>query len=372
MNSQLKFFGISTSLLNLSYSVGHLFSVLYIYIFFGNSLGLAIGGLAFVSLVHLLTVLSLGKLMGKIGVRTTLIISTIIFFLSFIPLYYINQNNAYLNYGISLFLLGIAKGMYYLPYHYYVLNLTEEKNRGMQYGKFIAVSALFSIFSPFIGGYITSNFGIQGIAVFSAIVFAFSIIPLSRIENLKFNVTIDLIKLLRQPNIKKTLNMNILNNLQNQISFWEIYVFILLDKKYLEFGLLFVIINIIGFIAMPLLGHLFDNKDKKKIFKVDGVITGLIWIIRYFAYNPLTVVISDSLYKINNSIKDTNHNLLNFDLFTRDESNLSIDEKIILREVYINLIIMISIPILLLLVSVFGIKVVFLIAAFFSFLFTLI
>lgn len=372
MNSQLKFFGISTSLFDLAYAIGRLFSVLYIYIFFGNSLVLAIGGLAFVSLVHLVTVLIFGKLMGKIGVRTTLIISTVIFFLSFIPLYTIDDSNAYLNYGISLLLFGIARGLYYLPYHFFVLKLTEENSRGAQYGKFLAICAFFSIFAPFIGGYVTNNFGIQGIAVFSGIVFALSIIPLSKIENLKFNVTIDLIKLLRLPNIKKTLNMNIFINLQNQTYFWEIFVFLLLNKDYIEFGLLFVIINIIGFIAAPILGRFLDHKDKKKIFKIDGIFTGFIWIIRFFAYNPLTVVISDSLYKINNSVKDTNFNLLNYDLLTRDDDNLSIDEKIILREVYLNLLIVISIPIFLLLVGIFDIRIVFLIAAIFSFLFTLI
>ena len=371
MNSQLKFFGVSTSLFDLAYNIGKLFSILYIYIFFGNSLVLAIGGLAFVSLVHLITVLLVGKTVGKIGVRTTLIISTVIFFLSFVPLYTINESNAFPNYVISLLLFGVARGLYFLPYHFYVLKFTEEGTRGAQYGKFIAICAFFSIFAPFIGGYITSNFGIQGIAIFSAVVFALSIIPLSKIENLKFNVTVNLIKLLGLPNIKKTLNMNIFINLQNQTSFWEIFVFLLLSKNYIEFGILFVIINIIGFIAAPILGRIFDHKDRKKIFKIDGIFTGIIWIIRFFAYNPLTVVISDSLYQINNSIKDTNFNLINYDLLTRGDDSLSLDEKIILREVYLNLMIVISIPILLFLVSLFDIRVVFLISAIFSFLFTL-
>jgi MFS family permease len=263
MNSQLKFFGISTSLFNFSYSIGKLFSVLYIYIFFGNSLVLAIGGLVLISLVHLFTTLLLGKLMGKIGVRTTLIISTIFFFLSFIPLYSIDKSNSYINYGLSLLLFGIARGMYFLPYHFFVLKLTEDKNRGSQYGKFLAICAFLSIFTPFIGGYTINAFGIQGIAVLSGLTFALSIIPLSKIENLKFNVTISLIKLLRLPNIKQSLNMNIFVNIQNQVYFWEIYVFLLLDKKYLDFGLLFALINAIGFVIAPLLGRFFDHKDKK-------------------------------------------------------------------------------------------------------------
>ena len=372
MNSQLKFFGLSTSLFDLAYSVGKLFSVLYFYIFFGNSLVIAIGGLAFVSMIHLITILLLGKSMGKIGVRTTLIISSIVFFLSFIPLYSINQSNSYLNYAISLFLFGVARGLYFLPYHYYVLKLTEEKNRGAQYGKFLAICAFFSIFSPFIGGYVTNTFGIQGIAIFSGIVFAFSILPLLKIENLKFDVTINLFKLIKLPNIRKSINIDLFINIQNQITFWEIYVFLLLDKQYMEFGLLFTLINIIGFVVAPLLGKLFDHNNRKRIYRIDGIFTGLIWIARYFAYNPLTVVISDSLYKINNSIKDTNFNLLNYDLITRDDDTLSLDEKIILREVYLNLLVIISVPILLLLVGIFDIKVVFIIAALFSFLFTIV
>jgi hypothetical protein len=166
--------------------------------------------------------------------------------------------------------------------------------------------------------------------------------------------------------------MNIFVNLQNQIVFWEIFVFLLLDKQYLEFGLLFTIINIIGFIATPILGKLLDHNNKKRVFRIDGIFTGIIWIIRFFAYNPITVVVSDSLYKINNSIKDTNFNLLNYDLITRDDDNLSIDEKIILREIYLNILMIISIPILLIIVGIFDIKIVFLIAALFSFLFTLI
>jgi len=371
MNKHLKFFGLSTSFFNLAYDIGKVFSVLYIYIFFGNSINIAIGGLVIISIFHLLTILFLGKTMGKIGVRTTLIFSTILFFLSFIPLYSIDDGNKFLNYGISLVLFGIARGMYFLPYHYYVLKFTKDKNRGGDYGKFLAICTFFTIFSPFIGGYTTNTFGIQGVALLSAIVFILSLIPLSRIENLKFNVTINLLKLVKLPNFKKSFSIDFLLNIQNQVSFWSIYVFIILDKNYLDFGILFTVINVIVFVAVPLLAKLFDHKNKKRIFRIDGIFTGIIWIIRYFSTTPLFVLISDSLYKINNSVKDTNFNLINYDLLKREDDDLNIDEKIILRECYLNIIIIISIPILLILVHFFGINVVFLIAALASFLFTL-
>lgn len=371
MNKHLKYFGISTSFFNLAYDIGKVFSVLYIFIFFDNSINIAIGGLIIISVFHLLTILIMGKTMGRIGVRTTLIISTIIFFLSFLPLYNINEYNKYFNYGLSLILFGIARGMYFLPYHYYVLKFTKEKNRGGDYGKFLAICTFFTIFSPFIGGFITNSFGIQGVAVISVIVFILSLIPLSKIENLKFNVTINLIKLIKLPNFKKSFNLDFLINIQNQVSFWSIYVFLILDKKYLNFGILFTVINVIVFLAVPLLAKLFDHRNKKKIFRIDGIFTGLIWILRYFSTTPLFVLVSDSLYKINNSVKDTNYNLINYDLLKRENDDLNIDEKIILRECYLNIIIIISIPILLILVHFFGINIVFLIAALASFLFTL-
>lgn len=371
MNKHLKFFGLSTSFFNLAYDIGKVFSVLYIYIFFGNSITIAIGGLVLVSIFHLLTILIFGKTMGKIGVRTTLIISTIVFFLSFLPLYSINDANKFLNYGISLVLFGIARGMYFLPYHYYVLKYTEDKHRGGEYGKFLAICTFFTIFSPFIGGFITNTFGIQGIAVLSAVVFILSLIPLSKIENLKFNVTINLFKLIKLPNFKKSFDIDFLLNIQNQVSFWSIYVFLILDKKYLNYGILFTVVNVIVYLAVPLLAKLLDHKNKKKVFRIDGIFTGFIWILKYFSNTPLFVLVSDSLYKINNSVKDTNFNLINYDLLKRENDDLNIDEKIILRECYLNVIVIVSIPILLLLVHFFGINVVFLVAALASFLFTL-
>ena len=329
-------------------------------------------GVLGIYIVYIFSLSLFAQTIGKIGTRKSLYLSSILFFIAVIPLFTINNENRFLNYFIWILISGIAKSFYFVPYHYSMVKLTEEKNKGNQYSQFLLLSVLATLITPFFGGVLATTFGVKAIALVSGLIFASSIISLNGVPNYKFSFVTSVFKIIKQKGFLKNIKMSLLYQIQNQESFWQIYVFLLLNKNFFDFGMIFTIVNILGFLITQVLGKFLDHKNKLKILKLDGIVNGIIWFLRFLVSNALGVVLADSLFKINSFIKDETYYLIHYDLLNRETDELTLDEKIILRELVIAIFSALSIPLLLIIANIFNIQTVFIVAAIASILFTII
>ena len=363
MDKKLFSFSISNSLFDLAYNVGKIFSFLFFYQIFGNSLAYAIGGWVAVIFLHTFFVLISSQFMGKIGIRVSLIIATMLFFFSFLAIIFMDRSNPFPYYVAWIILYAMARSVYYIPFHLYMIHLTKSASRGEQTSKVLAIAVLLSLFVPLIGGTISSTFGLQGIAVFSAIVFLMSIIPLFNIPNYKFTFSGRLWQIFKAPPNQKEFKLLVANDLQNKEHFWQIYCFIILGGSFLNFGILFSIINVLSFGILWVSGRFLDHRNLKKVLHIDAIITTLVWIFRMFVYNPITIAIADTCYSLVSTSRNQVTSSIDYQLITHENTMQLLDERLVAKEVYWNLFAGTLTLISLLLAIFIDIKIVFVIAA---------
>lgn len=363
MNKQFFNFTISNALFDLAYSVGKVFGILYFYILFNNSLIAAIGGWVAVLFCQSFFLWCVAKFLGRLGSRYSLIIAVFLFFLSFVCVALIDKSNPLPIYLVWILLFSLARAFYFVPYNFFIMHFTDNGKRGEQIGKLGAVCLLFSMLAPLIGGSLSNSWGLVGISLFSGAIFLLSIIPLLKLPNYRFTYTGKLFNILKLPATRKELKLMFSNDLQNKDSFWQIFVFIMVSGSFLNFGVLFTIVNIISLGMLWLLGKFLDHGNRKKILRYDGVITAGVWIFKALTTTPIMAGISDSIYQLISNSRDQVVGVIDYDLINRYDQEALIDEKLIARDISLTIFSGITNIIGLLLALYFGLRAVFVLAA---------
>lgn len=369
---QFRKFNVSNSLFDLAYNLSRIFGVLYIYLLSGNSLLIAIGSLGLIGLLDAILLSGLSKFIGKIGVRTSLIIATILYFCSALVMLPMNAENLKVTISLWILFSSLAKAFYYVAYHYYVLQLTQQGLRGKGISYLYGLSTLMGIIPPFLGGILSSKFGLPGLAIVSGGFFLLSILPLLSIENYKFTYTGKLLKILDLRSMKKEYKLSLMFQVQNQEGFWQIYVFMLLNANFVSFGELFTLVYIISAVISFLLGRFIDHHNRLKILRIDGVFQSIGWLLRLAAKTPVGVLIADIYMKLSGQVLGQTLATISYDLITNTNEDQILDEKIIAREIALNTSLFITAMFSILIATIFGYQGVFVMAIVVSLLFSLI
>jgi len=374
VKEQFNKFNLSSSLFDFAYALSRIFGVLYIYLISGHSMVMAIGSLGLMGLLDAFLLSFLSKPIGKMGVRTSLIIATILYFLSSLALFPMTVANFPTTISIWIITSSFAKAFYYIAYHYYVLKLTQQGIRGKEISYIFALSTLLGIIPPYLGAILSDKFGLPGLAIVSAGFFLLSIIPLLSIENFKFTYTGKILKILDIHSIKKEFRLSLIYQVQNQESFWQIYVFILLGSSFISFGELFTLTYLISMVITFILGRFLDHHNRMKVLKIDGVFQSIGWLLRFAAQTPLGLIVADIYMKLSNQVLGQTLTTVTYDLLTYKNKNEDqiLDEKIVAREIALNTSLFITAVVSVVTFTLFSFQGVFVLAIIASVVFSLI
>ena len=371
MNSGFKYFTLSYAFFRLGFDLMGLFGAISFYVIFDHSLAHAFGIYALIYLLTTILILPVLKLSEKLGTRNAIIIATFLFALSFFPLSQLPTKRVEF---IALWVIisSLARALYWVPMHYYMSNLTEEKKRGSQIGLLYAIVILFSIVAPFIGGYTTEYFGITGLAIAMGIFYLISLIPLFKIPNYRFQFTGNFLRIIFSRDILKIVKVIGVNELQAKETVWSLFVFLLLGSSFIYFGNVATIVALISVIASLVIGRFLDHNNRLRVLKYDSLINSCLWLIRSVIYTVGGIIFVDSSFKINMQVRNQAVDTISYDLLAKKNQEELLDEKIVARELWVNLLIALNFTLSLLLVSFFGFQFVFVFAALSSLLFWLI
>lgn len=354
MNKQLFAFSINRALFELAFNIGSVFGIVFLYSLFDNSITAALGNLAVSNILYGLFITIFTKQLGKIGVRNSMIIGILIFAISFLVLGSINEGNKVVFFLIWLILFSIARAFYNIPFHYFIIKFTEAKHRGDSLGKFRAISILFSMIMPLLGGLISNTWGLTGMAFFAAIVFFASILPLLSLPNFKYTFTGYSLNLLKLKSTRRELKLLLINDGQNKEQFWNLYVFIILQGSFINFGILLSVVNVLSFAFSWTFGKFIDKWNRLKILKVDGIITSIVWFSRLLITNPVAVTINNTINQLTKDSRTQVITVIDYDLINRTGKENLLEEKLFVRELVSNLISGVIIAVLVLLAIFVG------------------
>lgn len=238
----------------------------------------------------------------KYSVSTLMILSSIIFSITYIYLSQINKNLT------SLIILSILYSSYLMFYwlgrHTYGLSIIEDKKTTDNVSLYNIFTILGGLFSPFIGSYIIEKTSTLTLSTIVLVLMIISIIPLTKIKKIKLNPNTQIKHI-----IKSFPKTNYIFNTLDQLRYilytvLPLWIYINIKSKYSYIGILNIITGLGSIIYIYLLSKKMD-KNKKDYLSLSLLIMGIIYFLKITITSNLAYLIITLLEGITKSSLDT-------------------------------------------------------------------
>jgi len=238
----------------------------------------------------------------KYSVSTLMILSSIIFSITYIYLSQINKNLT------SLIILSILYSSYLMFYwlgrHMYGLSIIEDKKTTDNVSLYNIFTILGGLFSPFIGSYIIEKTSTLTLSTIVLVLMIISIIPLTKIKKLKLNSNTQIKHI-----IKSFPKTNYIFNTLDQLRYilytvLPLWIYINIKSKYSYIGILNIITGLGSIIYIYLLSKKMD-KNKKDYLSLSLLIMGIIYFLKITITSNLAYLIITLFEGITKSSLDT-------------------------------------------------------------------
>lgn len=238
----------------------------------------------------------------KYSVSTLMILSSIIFSITYIYLSQINRNLT------SLIILSILYSSYLMFYwlgrHTYGLSIIEDKKTTDNVSLYNIFTILGGLFSPFIGSYIIEKTSTLTLSTIVLVLMIISIIPLTKIKKIKLNPNTQIKHI-----IKSFPKTNYIFNTLDQLRYilytvLPLWIYINIKSKYSYIGILNIITGLGSIIYIYLLSKKMD-KNKKDYLSLSLLIMGIIYLLKITITSNLAYLIITLLEGITKSSLDT-------------------------------------------------------------------
>ena len=373
-----KNFFLLTILYNIN-SIGSIlvlgFGIIFFYLNFYRSLWLAVMPFITIHFLYVLLMPISTVIIGKLGTKSSLIISSIAFTLSMLPLTYFGNTQQLPLLIIWLFLYLIGK-LFYHPCTIIIQGkYTSHQHRGFAFSLKQISLITIAILTPLVGGLISQSYGLTGLALLCGACYLTTLIPVIYMDNLHFQVNLKkLFGLIKNPQIHKLAKINLLYELQNiTYVLWPLFIFLIIKENFTKLGIFFSLVAFVSIILIFLSGLIMDRQTNRiNLMRYSFLGVAFAWILKVFAQHPVALAFSDMIHQLFIRLSDNVHEVVNFDLLTDHLSSSSWDETLIIREVLWNLSIVFSYLITVLIITQLGFQSAFLFAALISLAFLLI
>lgn len=238
----------------------------------------------------------------KYSVSTLMILSSIIFSITYIYLSQINRNLT------SLIILSILYSSYLMFYwlgrHAYGLSIIEDKKTTDNVSLYNIFTILGGLFSPFIGSYIIEKTSTLTLSTIVLVLMIISIIPLTKIKKIKLNPNTQIKHI-----IKSFPKTNYIFNTLDQLRYilytvLPLWIYINIKSKYSYIGILNIITGLGSIIYIYLLSKKMD-KNKKDYLSLSLLIMGIIYFLKITITSNLAYLIITLFEGITKSSLDT-------------------------------------------------------------------
>lgn len=238
----------------------------------------------------------------KYSVSTLMILSSIIFSITYIYLSQINKNLT------SLIILSILYSSYLMFYwlgrHTYGLSIIEDKKTTDNVSLYNIFTILGGLFSPFIGSYIIEKTSTLTLSTIVLVLMIISIIPLTKIKKIKLNPNTQIKHI-----IKSFPKTNYIFNTLDQLRYilytvLPLWIYINIKSKYSYIGILNIITGLGSIIYIYLLSKNMD-KNKKDYLSLSLLIMGIIYLLKITITSNLAYLIITLFEGITKSSLDT-------------------------------------------------------------------
>ena len=315
---------------------------------------------AIVNITHALFVFPSIKISVKYGFKHSILFSIPLLILFYMLLFMVKLWNLPL-YLLAI-LFGVSNSLFWMGYHVDFSFFSNMKWRGREIGTAQAVSLIFTVLGPLVGGIILSSFGFKVLFLLVALMLLFSSLPLFFSEDIKgFDIKIK--DLWGESKFRDIISL-VSRGAETGISMviWPIFVFFYILNNYFYLGAVSSLFTFFTLFSIIFVAKISD-RCRRLTLRIGAVMNSIVWVLRTFIRTMLQVVFIDSFYGITQTFIKIPFDALSYD---KAESSNTIG-FIALREIMIQ----IGRTLVYLIASFIPIKESFLIGAFASLLYFL-
>ena len=281
------------------------------------------------SLVHALFSMPAAKIVSKLGVKHSILIS-VPFLIIFLLLLYSLEDFRWPLPLLSVF-VGVGTSLFWLSYHVDFAKFSDRKNRGKQIGFSKIAMSLFSVLGPIVGAVILTFEGFKFLFIITSVLLIGSVVPLFLSREIHEPASFSLKGFFKGQKIKDVLSY-FGHGIENKIGMivWPLFIFIfILGEKYISLGLVSSLALGVGLISTFLTGK-FTDTFRKVMLKFGSVFNALVWVVKSFIVTPFQLFVTEAFYGASQTAMH-----IPFDAMTYDKAKKRhIIKTILEREMY--------------------------------------
>lgn len=314
-----------------------IFVPIYLYIFFDNSLSLVFLFLGIRYLFFGLFAPMGAKIISKIGIKHSILLSTPLIFLYYVGLWHIELLGSTGAFALAV-LSGISSALYWSAYHIFFTRFSDKGKRGREMGYRSVILHLAAAVSPFVGGFIIANYGFATLFIIVLSFLFASVIPLFLSKEVHEDYSDSygrVFKMMRMKKYRKAVLALASQGIDTGIEAyaWPLFLFIL-AINFESLGAIASGSFIISMIFVYYVGKKSDEVGSEKLLSIGAVLNSLFWPIKMFVKAPLDAFLAHTLHGFGRSSAGLPFVAMVYEW--AGESHKMRDRIIVLRETTLN------------------------------------
>lgn len=256
-----------------------------------QALGIASLLIALIFLVQALSTAPALWLINKKGLRFSVFWGNI-FLIGFFFILYLSRYDPIFLVVAAIF-AGLQIGLYWMAFHIYFTELTDDKKQGEEVAFSVSFSAIASIGGPAFGGLIINYAGFGAAFLAMTVLIILASVPLKNLPKTKDIVKVDILKvvfaLAPRKEAKSYLALfgaGVIDSVSANL--WPLYVFSILSG-FVGVGFMGSIVAFFSTMTTVLVGYLIDKFGAKKIISILSSLDSIAWVIKLLVTTPFQV-----------------------------------------------------------------------------------
>ena len=325
-----------TAIHSLALSMVFIFEPIYLYLYFSRDISKTLLYFSAVSLIFGLLSPFAGKIITKIGVKHSMLVSVPFLFLYYLGLWQIEFLGNF--FFVLIPVLIIHNLFYWTAFHIDFARFSEKGKRGKQLSYLHTVAAIASALSPFVGGIILIKMGYPVLFGIVLGLLFFSVFPLFFSKEVHERYTDSFQKAFGEVFHKKYIFKAIAFLAEGSeqsilIFIWPVFLYIL-AISYSSIGLISSVSLFAGLIFALYLGKVTDKMSHARLLIIGSWMNALTWPVRMFVATPLDVTLVNTLNAVTRITAHMPFGVLFYDWVGRKDANR--DRFVIFREMTHN------------------------------------
>jgi MFS family permease len=329
---------ITVAIRNLAVGMISIFTPIYMYQYFGNSLPLLF--IYFGSMFGLFGVLAVpsGMLMSKIGSAKIMLLSSLFLIFYYVSLFSLDYSNLLLPVTIVTAALGMS--LFWPAFHTDFTLVSSREKRGREASRVNIAMLVPTILSPLIGGVLLSLFGFHVLFAVVSVVLIASATPLFYRRERRVAYTDSMhtawARMLKKQNWKTSVGLLSDSYELGVVHFyiWPLFLY-LISIDFSAMGGIASFALVASSLFMLYAGRISDTQDRPWLLNIGSVWTSIAWILKYFVHTPFSALLAQTIYRISRAAATVPFRTFFFEKAA--DKGLEMDEYIVYREIITNI-----------------------------------